>query len=157
MSTTTKSCFLNHAINALPIELHISGYQFCGPGTHLEKRLGRGDWDINPLGAACRGYDIAYSRSKYLTKWYVADKILAEEARKRISAKNSTLRKKAAATAVWAAVKTKMRIGMGLKTKKKKPTKKRILPVAKRGSILPILSLLSLRFVSQQRGRSRKS
>ena len=23
--------FLNHTINALPIELHILGYQFCGP------------------------------------------------------------------------------------------------------------------------------
>ena len=39
MSTTTKGCgFLNHAINALPFELHISGYQFC-PGTHLKS-----DW-----------------------------------------------------------------------------------------------------------------
>jgi len=51
-TTTTKSCgLLNHARNALPIELHISGYQFCDPGTHLEKRLAIGDRSINPLDA----------------------------------------------------------------------------------------------------------
>ena len=55
------SGLLNRAINALPIELHIPGYQFCGPGTHLEKRLVRGDRGINPLDAACREHDIAYS------------------------------------------------------------------------------------------------
>ncbi|XP_029665449.1 uncharacterized protein LOC115236867 [Formica exsecta] len=37
-------------------------YQFCGPGTHLETRLARGDRGINPLDAACREHDIAYSR-----------------------------------------------------------------------------------------------
>ena len=90
MSTTTtiKDCsFLNHAINAFSIELHISGYQFCGPGTHLEKRLARGDRSINPLDAACREHDIVYSRSKDLTKRHVADKILAEEVRKRLPRK----------------------------------------------------------------------
>lgn len=30
-------------INKLPIELHLPGYQYCGPGTKLEKRLTRGD------------------------------------------------------------------------------------------------------------------
>ncbi|KYN10235.1 hypothetical protein ALC57_17633, partial [Trachymyrmex cornetzi] len=38
-------------------ELHIPGYQFCGPGTRLEKRLARGDRDINPLDAACREHE----------------------------------------------------------------------------------------------------
>jgi len=44
MSAAVKSRgLLNRAINALPFELHIPGYQFCGPGKHLEKRLIRGD------------------------------------------------------------------------------------------------------------------
>jgi len=60
--------------------LHIPEYQFCGPGTHLEKRLARGDRDINPLDAACREHDIAYSRSKDLTKRHVDNKIFAENA-----------------------------------------------------------------------------
>ncbi|XP_077282380.1 uncharacterized protein LOC143908564 [Temnothorax americanus] len=134
---------LNRAINALPIELHIPGYQFCGPGTRLETRLARGDRGINPLDAACREHDIAYSRSNDLAERHVADNILAAEARKRVTANDSTLGERAAATAVWAAMKAKTKLGMGLKTKKKKKTK-RILPVAKRGGILPILPLLGV-------------
>lgn len=140
---------LNRAINALPFELHIPGYQFCGPGTHLEKRLARGDRGINLLDAACREHDIAYSQSNDLAKRHVADNILAVKARKRITARDSTLGERAAAAAVWAAMKAKTKIGMGLKTKKKKKplkraTNKRILPVAKRGGILPILPLLGV-------------
>jgi len=41
--------------------------------------------------------------------------------------KDSTLGKRAAATVVWVAMKTKTKIGMDLKTKKKKPTKRQIL------------------------------
>src|SRR5436190_12550230 len=75
MSSRTGSGrgLLNCAINALPIEIHIPGYQFCGPGTHLEKRLARGDRGINPLDVACREYDIAYSRSNDLRERHVAD------------------------------------------------------------------------------------
>ena len=146
MSTRRTGCgLLNSVINALPFELHIPGYQFCGPGTHLEKRLARGDRGINPLDAACREHDIAYSQSKDLVKRHVADDILAASARKRIIARDSTFGERAAAAAVWTAMKTKTKMGMGLKTKarKKKTTmKKRILQVAKRGGILPILPIL---------------
>jgi len=137
------SSLLNRAINALPFELHIPGYQFCGPGTHLEKRLARGDRGINPLDAACREHDIAYSHSNDLVERHVADNILATKARKRIVARDSTLGERAAATTVWAAMKAKTKFGMGLKTKKKKKVK-RILPVAKRGGIIPILPLLGI-------------
>ncbi|KYN41549.1 hypothetical protein ALC56_04012, partial [Trachymyrmex septentrionalis] len=34
--------------------LHISRYQFCDSEMGLEKRLTRGDQDINPLDSACR-------------------------------------------------------------------------------------------------------
>jgi len=162
MSTTNKfiksGCgLLNRTINALPFELHIPGYQFCGPGTHLEKRLARGDQGVNPLDAACREHDIAYSRSNDLAERHVADRILGVQARKRITAKDSTLGEKIAATAVWTAMKAKTKIGMGMKTKtktktkmktkmktKKKTstTKKRVLPAAKRGGILPVLPIL---------------
>jgi len=132
---------LNNVINALPFELHIPGYQFCDPGTHLEKRLARDDQSINPLDAACREHDIAYSHSNDLAERHVADKILAEKAQKRIIARNSTLGERAVAAAVWAAMKAKTKIGMGMKTKKK-TAKKRVLPTAKRGGILPILLML---------------
>ena len=145
-----KGCgLLNRAINALPIELHIPGYQFCGPGTHLIKRLARGDRGINPLDAACREHDIAYSRSNDLGERHAADKVLADKARKRIVARDSTLGERGAATAIWATMKAKTKIGMGMKTKTRKRTskrasQKRILPVAKRGGILPLLPLLGV-------------
>jgi len=52
---------LNRAIDALPFELYIPGYKFCNPGTHLEKRLVRGDRDINLLDAACREHDSLFA------------------------------------------------------------------------------------------------
>jgi len=67
----------------------------------------------------------------------VADNILAAKARKRITARDSTLGVRVAATVVWAAIKAKTKIGMGLKIKKKKATSKRIFSVAKRGDVLP--------------------
>jgi len=105
--------------------------------------LARGNRGINPLDAACREHDIAYSHSKDLAKRHVADKILAEKARKRIIARNSTLGERAAATAVCAAMKAKTKIGMGMKTKvKTKKKTKRVLSTAKRGGVLPILAIL---------------
>ena len=58
------SGFINRAINSLPYELHIPTYSFCGPGTHLNARLARGDLPINPLDAHCRSHDIKYAENK---------------------------------------------------------------------------------------------
>jgi len=93
------------------------------------------------LDAACREHDIAYSHNNDLAERHVADKILAEKARKRIITRNSTFGERAAAAAVWAAMNAKTKIGMGVKMKANKKTK-RVLPTAKRGDILPILSML---------------
>lgn len=152
-SKLRKQCgggLLNRMINALPFEAHLPGYEFCGPGTKLAKRLARGDRGINPLDAACREHDIAYSHSNELSNRHAADKILASKARGRITAKDSTLGERAAAAAVWAAMNAKRKIGMGvkkrkiMKKKKKTVTSKRKLPTAKRGGILPILPLLGV-------------
>ena len=124
MSPQIGRGLLNRAINALPIELHIPEYQFCEPGTRLKERLARGDRGINPLDAACREYDITYSRSNDLGERHVADRILAVKARKRITARDSTLGERAAATAVWTAMKAKTKFGMEMKMKKKKMLKK---------------------------------
>ena len=144
--SASRGSLLNRAINALPFELHIPGYQFCGPGTRLTKRLTRGDAGINPLDAACREHDIAYSRSNDLIDRHTADKVLADKALRRVVARDSALGERAAAAAVWAAMKAKTKIGMGMKPKKKttkkKVTKKRILPTAKRGGALPFLPML---------------
>ncbi|KYN28707.1 hypothetical protein ALC57_01873 [Trachymyrmex cornetzi] len=104
----------------LRFDLICPGYQFCGPGTRLEKQLARGDRGINLLDAACREHDIAYSHSNDLVERQVADNILAEKARKRITASDSTLRERAAATAIWAAMNAKTKIDMGLKQRRRR-------------------------------------
>lgn len=55
---------LNGSINLLPFEVHLPGYQFCGPGTEVEKRLARGDIGINALDKSCRKHDIVYHNIK---------------------------------------------------------------------------------------------
>ena len=149
--SASRGSLLNRAINALPFELHIPGYRFCGPGTRLTKRLTRGDASINPLDA------------DDLTDRHTADKVLADKALGRVVARDSALGERAAAAAVWAAMKAKTKIGMGMKPKKKttkkKAAKKRILPTAKRGGALPFLPMLGalvLNRRSSQRGESGK-
>lgn len=110
----------NSVVNKLPIELHIPGYQFCGPGTKLKKRLNRGDSGINKLDKACRAHDIAYSQSNDLTERHKADKILEEAAWTRVKAGDAGVGEKAAAWAVTNAMKIKRKIGMGSKERKKK-------------------------------------
>jgi len=61
-------------------ELHLPGYNFCGPGTKLQKRLARGDRPINELDAACMVHDIAYSDSKDTRTRVKADKTLQRKA-----------------------------------------------------------------------------
>ena len=70
---------VNSIINKLPVELHIPGYQYCGLGTKLKERLVRGDPGINPLDAACKKHNIAYSKNRdYLVARHAADRVLTE-------------------------------------------------------------------------------
>jgi hypothetical protein len=125
----TGKGFLNTAINKLPFEAHIPGYQFCGPGAKLEKRLARGEKGINPLDSACRDHDITYSETSDLKSRHKADKILENRAWERVfSGKN--LKEKAVAYAVMNAMKAKQKMGMGfkkvvIKRKKRKLPKKK--------------------------------
>lgn len=108
--------FLNSVINKLPVELHIPGYQFCGPGTKLKGRIARGDPGINPLDAACKEHDIAYSQSDELEERHRADKILADKAWQRVK-KSSSFKEKLAGLTITAAMKAKTKLGMGTKKK----------------------------------------
>lgn len=112
--------FVNKLINKLPIELHIPGYKFCGPGTKLQKRLKRGDIGINKLDEACKQHDIAYSQHPDLESRHKADNLLAAEAINRIHASDAGLGEKTAALGIAAAMKAKTKLGMGLKRKRVK-------------------------------------
>lgn len=114
------SGFVNALINKLPFEFHFPGYHYCGPGTKLEKRLAQGDPGINPLDAACKEHDIAYSKyHEDLRARHRADRELAERAWKRVQSKDSSLSEKATAFAVTNIMKAKTKLGMGVKHKKK--------------------------------------
>ena len=63
-------------IRSLPFEMHIPGYNFCGPGTHLTKRLQRGDKGINRLDDICKTHDIAYSKARNQQDYAKADRIM---------------------------------------------------------------------------------
>jgi hypothetical protein len=118
------SSVLNKAIDLLPVELHIPGYQYCGPGTKLRKRLARGDPGINKLDQACKTHDIAYSRYKDSENRRRADQELAERAWQRFKAADSSVGEKAAAWAVTTAMKAKSKFGGGRKKKKRAPKRK---------------------------------
>ena len=60
------------------IEFHWPGYQYMGPGTHLEKRLKLGDPGINRLDRiAKQQHDIDYSHARNIRdKWKADDKMI---------------------------------------------------------------------------------
>ncbi|KAL4153749.1 hypothetical protein QTP88_001582 [Uroleucon formosanum] len=105
------SGLINTLINKLPFELHVPGYQYCGPGTNLKKRLARGDKGINLLDSACREHDIAYEQSNSITDRNKADYILEQRAWDRFKSKDSSLKEKAVAWGVTTAMKAKRKSG----------------------------------------------
>lgn len=111
---------VNSLINNLPVELHLPGYQYCGPGTKLHKRLARGDPGINELDRACKEHDITYSQSKDLGHRHKADRILEERAWSRVKSKDASIGEKAAAWVVTNSMKAKRKLGMGLQHKRQR-------------------------------------
>lgn len=113
---------IDYIVNKLP-EIHIPGYQYCGPGTELQKRLARGDQGINKLDEACKDHDIAYSKIKSSTDRREADKALVARALPRIYSQDAKLGERAAALLVSGLMGAKIglsKVGLGFKIKKKK-------------------------------------
>lgn len=123
------SSVVNKAIDLLPFEAHLPGYNYCGPGTRLKKRLARGDKGINGLDEACKIHDIAYSKYSDNAHRRQADKELAERAWRRFKASDASVGEKAAAWAVTTAMKAKTAFGGG--KKKKRATKRKSQPKGK--------------------------
>jgi hypothetical protein len=134
---------IDRLVDVLPIELHLPGkkarpglfhkiwqklfllrlisfslgYNFCGPGTKLDKRLARGDQPVSKLDDFCRSHDIVYRDHHDSETRRRADSLLAEQAVSRIFAKDAKLGERAAALAVAGAMKAKTKLGSGLKKK----------------------------------------
>jgi Phospholipase A2-like domain len=121
------SGWVTDALEKIPAELHIPGYNFCGPNTKLKERLERGDVGVNPLDEACREHDIAYSKTRDTAQRHVADKILAEKAWKRVKSSNAKLGERLSAMLVTGAMKAKVKLGGGMGASKccKKNTNKK--------------------------------
>ena len=61
------------------MEFHWPGYQYMGPGTHLKKRLARGDPGINRLDRIAKAHDIDYDRAKdFKDKWEADRKMIVK-------------------------------------------------------------------------------
>lgn len=105
---------VNNIINNLPFELHLPGYNFCGPGTKLQKRLLRGDKGINKLDEACKQHDIAYLNTDLASR-HKADFQLMNMAKKRLLSKDAGKREKLASWLVSKVMKTKLKSGAGVK------------------------------------------
>lgn len=106
---------VNSLINNLPFELHLPGYNFCGPGTRLRARLLRGDKGINQLDNACMQHDIAYN-STNLEDRHRADFELLNMAKQRMKTKNAGKGEKLASWLVSKVMKTKLKHGAGTKS-----------------------------------------
>ncbi|KAJ8933513.1 hypothetical protein NQ314_013963 [Rhamnusium bicolor] len=113
------SGLLNKLIDKLSVELHIPGYNFCGPGTKLNKRIARGDKGINPLDEACKDDDIAYSEFKDTERRNIADRILANKASDRFKSSDASIGEKIAALGVSGIMGMKSKLGMGLRRQRK--------------------------------------
>ena len=58
-------------------DFHWPKMNYTGPGTHLEKRLKRGDQGVSHLDEIARIHDINYSKAKNLQdKWKADDKMI---------------------------------------------------------------------------------
>ena len=70
---------VQNLLNKTGIEFHWPGYQYMGPGTHLKKRLARGDPGINRLDRIAKAHDIDYDKAKDLKdKWEADRKMIAK-------------------------------------------------------------------------------
>lgn len=106
---------INNLIDHLPFELHLPGYNYCGPGTKLKKRLIRGDEGINQLDEACKHHDIAYANYTELSGRHKADLQLLDMAKKRLRSKDASKREKLASWLVSKVMKAKLKTGSGIK------------------------------------------
>ena len=67
-------------------------YNYAGPGTHLQKRLKRGDKGINRSGEIAKMHDIAYSKAKTLQDKWKADDVMIKAITKLPGKKTKTKR-----------------------------------------------------------------
>ena len=118
---TKGGSILNKMINNLPVEMHLLGHNFTGPGTKLNKRLNTDltpkEWSkpINRIDKAAYHHDICYLKNNdTATRNNVCDKNMLQEMK---NIYNPTLRERMERGLVSTLIGTKKRFGWGLKKK----------------------------------------
>ena len=113
---------LNKMINSLPVEMHLPGHNFTGPGTKLNKRLNPDltpkKWSkpINRVDKAAYNHDICYLKNNdTVTRNAVCDKNMLKELK---GIYNPTIRERMERGLVSSLIGTKARFGWGLNKKK---------------------------------------
>ena len=113
---------LNKAINNLPIEMHLPGLNFTGPGTKLNKRLNPDltpkKWSkpINRVDKAAYHHDLCYLKNNdTTTRNAVSNKNMLKELE---GIYNPSIREKMERGLVSTLIGTKARFGMGVREKK---------------------------------------
>ena len=112
---------LNKFINNLPVEMHLPGHNFTGPGTKLKKRLNP---DLKPkelskpfnrVDKAAYHHDVCYLKNDdTATRNAVCDKNMLKELK---GMYNPTLRERLDKSIVSNLIGTKVKFGMGVKKK----------------------------------------
>ena len=113
---------LNKMINNLPVEMHLLGHNFTGPGTKLNKRLNADltpkEWSkpINRIDKAAYNHDICYLKNNdTATRNNVCDKNMLQEMK---NIYNPTLRERMERGLVSTLIGTKKRFGWGISESK---------------------------------------
>ena len=119
IKSPTGGSLLNKVINNLPVEMHLPGHNFTGPGTKLNKRLNPDltpkKWSkpINRVDKAAYNHDICYLKNDdTATRNAVCDKNMLKELK---GIYNPTIREKMERGLVSSLKGTKARFGMGVK------------------------------------------
>ena len=109
---------LNKMINSLPVEMHLLGHNFTGPGTKLNKRLNKDltpkAWSkpINKIDAAAYRHDLCYLKNNDTeTRNKVCDAAMLEEMK---NIYNPTLRERMERGLVSSLIGAKKRFGWGV-------------------------------------------
>ena len=116
-SGKTGGSILNKMINTLPVEMHLLGHNFTGPGTKLKKRLNQDltpkEWSkpVNRVDQAAYHHDICYSKnSDTKTRNDVCDRHMLKELG---NIYNPSIRERIKRGLVSSLIGTKKYFGMG--------------------------------------------
>ena len=120
VKSSKDGSILNKMINSLPVEMHLLGHNFTGPGTKLNKRLNADltpkEWSkpINRIEKAAYHHDICYLKNMDTeTRNKVCDKNMLEEMK---NIYNPSLRERMERGLVSTLIGTKKRFGWGVTT-----------------------------------------